>query len=402
MSARIGLYVAADRFACVVMRGQRVVWHAERTRLADEALETTLDGFLKEPSGAPFPRPALFVALGPSLAQAKLLSGLPPIDSSSVVRQLIEQNPSRFFLTTYPTAVVAEPMRRAGGWWAAVADASVVAAAHALCERRRWRFGGARPVAAVLNHALVSATGECVHWSDGVGCIDVTYGERGLVATARVESKAYQSPRLQPALDAALGVDAWRYSAAYGAAEARKSAPLAFQLLREGTVQPHNVTRRIGSVTALLLGAFIMLAVPAMLAARVRRQNEHALIALTKASAGVAKERFAAERVAASLKEVRAFVGGRRLVTPLLASLSTQLPESTAVVSLRLDTLGGTLVTLSPLGTAIVPAVGETPGVDGLQLSAPITREQLGPLELQRIAVRFRFKLARNVGPRRS
>jgi hypothetical protein len=79
-------------------------------------------------------------------------------------------------------------------------------------------------------------------------------------------------------------------------------------------------------------------------------------------------------------------------MTPLLSTLSVQLPESTAIVALRLDTLGGSLVALSPIGSELVSAVSTTPEVEALQLSAPITREVVGTTELQRTAMRFRFK----------
>ena len=98
------------------------------------------------------------------------------------------------------------------------------------------------------------------------------------------------------------------------------------------------------------------------------------------------------EQQQSALRQIRTFSTARRLLTPLLSSISLQLPESTAIVALRLDTLGGTLVALSPVGADLVAAVSTTPGIDAIQLSAPITREMAGPLELQRMALRFHYK----------
>ena len=380
----------------MVRTRQGIVWHAERERVGDTALAADLVCLLEGIRLKRFPRPSLFAALGPTLAQVKHLRELPPVDSPRVVRQLIEASPSRFFLAGDSVPVVAEPMRGTDGWWVAVADADVVAAIDALCERRGWRHGGVRPAEAVLPRALASTLGECsMKWSDGSTRVEVTVKDQRFIAITRARTQAVHSSESDCALDTPLenvGSGAWRLAAAYGAARADASAPLVLRLRREGEVSPQHVARRIASITLVMLGAAIMLAAPGVVATRSQEHDDRAIEALHASATEVARDRSATAQLASALRQVSAFAASRRLMTPLLSSLSEQLPESTAIIALRLDTLGGTIVTLSLPGTAIVSAVSDTPGLDGLQLSAPITSETIGPLDLQRIAVRFRFR----------
>lgn len=396
MSTRIGLYIGMDRLACVVLTRNRVVWHSARERSVDLPLSADLDDMLGELRPGRLARPALFATLGPALAQVKQLRGLPPVESPRVLKQLIEGSPSRFFLAAETTPIVATPMKTGGGWWAAVADAAAVSAIATLCARRSWRAGGTSPLAMVLKEALApEVEAESITWRDGDADIKAHYAKRQLISisrTRRVSDSALEShAELAPAL-MGLGNQAWQHAGAYAAARAGAAAPLQLHQRREDEANPRHVVRRGLTVAAVLVGLVVILAAPGTVAARVRAQNEHIMEGLKSSAAAVARDRYATQQVDGALRQVRAFAATRRLVTPLLSSLSTQLPESTAIINLRVDTLGGTVVTLSPLGTAIVAAVGNTPDVDGLQLSAPITREQVGPIELQRMAVRFRFK----------
>src|SRR5258708_19252201 len=131
---------------------------------------------------------------------------------------------------------------------------------------------------------------------------------------------------------------------------------------------------------------------PDIAAARARFQSERELGALRVDVALVAKDRAALDRQVSAMRQIRTFATSRQLLTPMLSAISLQLPESTAITALRIDTIGGTMVTLSPFGTALVSALSTTPGVETLQLSAPITREMIALLQLQRTAGRFPFQ----------
>jgi hypothetical protein len=396
MTMRIGLYVGGDRLAAVAVARRGIVWYAALERDEDSPLEIQVAELLRGIPTRRFIRPSVFIALGPAIAHVKLLRGLPPVAAPRVVRQLIEGTPSRFFLVGLTSPVVANPERCKDGWWVAVADASMVAALDGVCARRGLRQGGMRPVAALLDRALDSTlAGTRVHWLDGDVNVEIIRGDSGMASVQRTSAPWALSPALTSNLDGPLeklGADAWRFAGAYAAARAGASAPLMLRQQDMSGRRPRGIALRVASIGALVIGTAVTLAAPGILSAHARHQNDRAFDEMRAVASAVAKDRFALEQQQAALRQVRAFVESRRLLTPLLSALSVQLPESTAIVALRLDTLGGTLNALSPAGAELVQAVSGTPGVDGLQLNAPITRETVGSIELQRTALRFRFK----------
>ena len=395
MTMRIGLYVGADWLACVAVARQGIVWHGGAERVRETPLEIQLAGLLRGAPVGRLMRPAVFVALGPALAHVKQLHELPPVAAPRVIRQLIQGTPSRFFLVGDGSPVVADPRRSADGWWIAVTDATTIGAVQTACARRGLRLGGTRPAATLLHRALAAApSGARLNWVDGDVSLDIMCGEHGIASLRREPTRTGGAAEMTIGLDAPLeqlGTDAWRFAGAYAAARAGSSAPLLLRQPGDGSQRSRRMALRVASIVAVAVGSMVMLAAPGVAAARARGRNDRAFDALRAAASSVARERIALEQQQAALRQIGAFVANRRLITPLLSALSMQLPESTAIVALRLDTLGGTFIALSPVGAALVPAVSSMPSVEGLQLSAPITRETIGPLELQRTALRFRF-----------
>ena len=396
MTMRVGIYVGADWLAGVAVSRQGVVWHAVLQRTSDSSLYVRLSQLLDDIPVGRFARTQIFVALGPALTHVKQLRTLPPIAAPRVLRQLIEAAPSRFFLAEDAAPVVADPVRSAEGWWVAVADAKTIAAVDAACARGGMRGMGARPASTLLDAALaVPTNGTRIAWCDGDIALDIVCGDRG-IASIRRESVRSRGPDVPASpLDGPLeriGGDAWRCAAAYAAARAGSAAPLKLRRRDDGHRTRYQTVRGVVVVASLVASGGVMLAAPGVVAARVRRENDREFTLVRAKAAAVAKHRVAVERQQSALGQIRTFSTSRRLLTPLLSSLSLQLPESTAIVALRLDTLGGALVALSPVGTDVAAAVSTTPGIDAIQLSAPITREMVGPLELQRMGLRFRFK----------
>ena len=396
MTMRVGIYVGADWLAGVAVSRQGVVWHAVLQRTSDTSLDSHLSHLLDDIPVKRFARAQIFVALGPALAHVKQLRALPPIAAPRVLRQLIEAAPSRFFLADYTAPVVADPVRSAEGWWVAVADAKTIAAVDAACGRRGMRHMGARPAATLLDAALATpANGTRIAWCDGDIALDIVCGDRSIASIRRVSASSggpdVPAARLDGPLEQ-IGDDAWSCAGAYAAARAGTAAPLRLRRTDDGHRSPYQSVRRVVSVGSLVASVAMMLAAPSVVAARVLRENEREFVLVRAKASAVEKDRAVVKQQQFALRQIRTFSTARRLFTPLLASLSLQLPESTAIVALRLDTLGGALVALSPVGTDVVAAVSTTPAIGAIQLSAPITRETVGPLELQRMSLRFRFK----------
>jgi hypothetical protein len=88
----------------------------------------------------------------------------------------------------------------------------------------------------------------------------------------------------------------------------------------------------------------------------------------------------------AAIDTLAAFAVSGRSVVDLLATLSARLPAPSAIVSLRFDRQGVTFVALTPVGTAVLPALAELEGVSSTQLVGAVTRESIDGQEVQRVA----------------
>jgi len=75
----------------------------------------------------------------------------------------------------------------------------------------------------------------------------------------------------------------------------------------------------------------------------------------------------------------------------MLSEIAQSIPESTAILSLRADTIGGTLVTLSRRAADIVPQLREVSAIQGSQIFGAAMRETQGTAALERATIRFTF-----------
>jgi hypothetical protein len=94
-------------------------------------------------------------------------------------------------------------------------------------------------------------------------------------------------------------------------------------------------------------------------------------------------------RVTAALDEVAAFDASRRPATTLLAELTRALPDGAAMVALRIDSAGGSLVAVAPRAPAVLMPLERVPGIRAPEIVGPVTREVLGGREVERVTVRF-------------
>lgn len=397
MSVRIGLYVGHDYLAALVLGRRGIDWSRTLERGSDGTIQEQLRAILLEVPRQRRIRTSVWVAVGPTMAQVKCLRSLPPLASPESVRQLVEGAPAKYFVATGTDASVTAPMRDPQGWWVAVASGDLIGAIGETCAKCGFRIGGVRPIAAVLAHALATPhAAATIPWIDGGLSLEVTAMNTTPVAAnyrAAQQDERIAVPALNPALQG-LGTDAWMLAGAFAAARAGHLAPLQFRYatdVRSRTKQRMFRAAAIGLV-ALAMGA--AMAGPGLAANRERDRSEAALRQLSGSASVALAERSALDRRRATLKQLHAFAASRRSVTSFLSALTMELPDSTAIVTLRLDTLGGTVVLLSPPAAAVLASVSAAPGVVGLQLTAPITREAVGPLELRRMALRFKFSRA--------
>ena len=98
MSVSVGISIGAREVRAVVLRNGRVA-AATEAELAPG--DTLADAVAEVLAGAPvprFPRPAVVAALGPSRAQVRRVTGLPPVKDPRVLAEILREGTSRFFL----------------------------------------------------------------------------------------------------------------------------------------------------------------------------------------------------------------------------------------------------------------------------------------------------------------
>jgi Tfp pilus assembly protein PilN len=88
-------------------------------------------------------------------------------------------------------------------------------------------------------------------------------------------------------------------------------------------------------------------------------------------------------------RETARFLSGRRYVTELLGSLATTLPESTSIVSLEADSVGGVMTLLSVDVGETTTSLLETAFFKDVSLEGTVRTETMNSSRLERATLRF-------------
>jgi hypothetical protein len=293
-------------------------------------------------------------AIGPCAAQVKRIAGVPVTADDRALTDAVRLNSQRFFLGNGSPLLTSNVVRREGALWCAAIEEPVVAALAEACRVAGVSF---------------------------LGCVPST--------TTRIEA-------------AALGANAQRFAAAYGAAIGGARSPF---LIDPGAEL--RVTRRRRVVRASLVVSFLVAsagialapAFRAILRERAATARLHELAARSAAPLAAMRDLATAAEV---VRQVNAFASSRRSTVALLGSLSQMLPDSTAIVSFHMDSVGGTLVALTPVGGAILPDISRATGIVSAEITGAVTRETVGGAPVQRLVTSFRFVRPRAAKPAHS
>ncbi len=378
--------------------------------------------------------PAVHVALSPAFVQVKRLSGLPPVADDAVLAGIVRENLGQFFvkgavplLTGGVRRVLARPATDATDRAATAGNAAAVEAPDAssaettawaaayvspvvcdvirACVAARLPFGSVAPAAVVLGSAC---RGSEVRWEDGAMAFAAEYVDGALAVlqrrprgrSAEDADAGHAAPdRWDPALDV-LGPEGASYAAAFGAARHRGRDPVSLVPRHRGmrrlaaacapaarpALRPVPRARLILAGAACALGVASAAAAPGVAAVRAEHRAADALRALGPARARAAAAEAMGVRAAAVLDALAPFDAGRRSPTVLLAQLARDLPTGAAVVDVRLDSAGGTLVALTPHAGDLVRAVEHLPDVAGAELVGSLVRER-DPTEVAPVPV---------------
>jgi len=315
------------------------------------------------------------VVLGPAWAQVRVLEGLPPLDDARRIESLVQLNHDAFFPRRGAGAPAIRVARRDNVTIGVAYDHGALAAAV-----NGLRHGGCR-VAYVLPTPCalpaVVRNGE-IDWCDADDQFRLAYNDGFLTSISRSTGDAipneYDDAVAAALLDRHRRVPlAWRSEPTAAAARRRRIAEIAasaatcvLSLALAASASGLRARHDIGANAR----ALAVLQAPSVAASRMVADLRHARIIDDRAA------RFAAER-------------GR--VTLILADLARALPESTAIVMMRLDSLGGSFTIVGRGVTSVLPAISRVPNIADPRLVGSITRES-GAAQLGRAAFRFRIR----------
>lgn len=383
---RIGIAVGSDRIRAVAVRGGRVVAATEAEIGPGEGLDDAVGEILASVPVRRFLRPRVTVALGPSRAQTRRLTGLPPLDDRRVLAQLIREGSSKFFLRNgHPLLTTGVRVEEPGTVWAAALDEPAARAAEAGCRAAGLAVDAFVPSVVALARALED--GRHV-WADGAAAAEVEIAGGALTGVRRVASTDGEA-RPVAAL-AVLGEHAWRFADAYGAALLPAAEPLAVRRgeggRRREDVPPWRLALAGTAAVLALSGAAVAPAWRAMQAEDAAAARLATIQGKRRAAADAERE---LQRVTAALREVAAFDSLRRSPLLALADLARALPEGSALVSVRADSAGGSIVALAPRAAAVLVPLEKVPEIGAAEIVGPVTSELAAGRQVERLTVRF-------------
>jgi hypothetical protein len=403
---RIGLGIGRGAIRGVVVRRGRVIWSG-MTAIADgEDLRPAIVRTLREIPRSRWRPRRVVVAVGPSSTQVKHLTSLPPTRNERLLSQAVAANAGRFFLRNgIPLRVtdVRLDLTDAGGVWVGAMETPVVAAIESACRECRIRYDGAVPAVSVVGTALAPVEGERqVTWIDDDVVAALVIDRDCLVRTRRVASNDGPAEDPPAVVAAIADIGGWDLAGAYGAAVVDlRRAPLLRPSTDEARRRRNAVLRRGALGVMVGITALATLFAPGLVAARTQRAASVTLTRLAPRQRQVAETHATLAGVTKVLERTSAFRGDRPAMTRFLSAITEAIPESTAIVMLRVDSVGGNVLALSLKGAEVLSAVRQIAGVSFAQITAPLTRETIEGAEVERVSIRFQFPRRAKPAPAR-
>jgi hypothetical protein len=395
MTTRIGIELRESEICAVMVRRGVLRWHARAPLSGLHELSDCMDTLLASAPRRRLLRRQLHVALGPGRSQVKRLEGLPSVDHRSELTRFLRENAESLFLRTSSAMAIPDVHVNAdGASWGAALDCAAVMTVVAAARRHRAHVRLVLPTVAAFGWQVRSTR---FVLSDADHHVELTTDGSELLSVRRVREAAPPPPL--PAALQALGEDALDYVGAFAAATSTGRAPLSWIPGESpGRASGMRRARLVASSVALALACAAAASAPAVRAAAfIHRETTSAMRART-IELEAARAESELRRTALVLSAVDAFDSRRGQIPRMLGQLSQTLPESTALVSFRIDSIEGSFVAVAPHVTDLLNELTAVDEITAVKLVGSVTREMLGGVRVERATVRFRRP---HVGSRR-
>lgn len=390
-SSRLGIAVRARSVAAVLVRGERCVWQSHVSFDQSESVSGAIARLLSAMPPARVGRRRVVVAIGPHAVQTKRLHGLRDVARQRQLVAAVRENVDAMFLQREGVLVVPSILQtQDGATIAAAFELELLGEIAAVLRAKKLRLVTATPTVVAL---AALAPNDSFDWSDEDERLHMLVISRGgelhdvrrLLDTALATTDA-GSPAAFIAAQAMSD-----YVDAYAAAVLRRRPTLGWRPERDPRhstmLNRFGVAAAAASVTLAMSSAFLA---PGLRARDVARRSDAALARTRDQRLELARLDGQLRRATDILDRVERFRAQRGGLTLLLGALSDALPESTAIVSLRVDTLEASFVSLAAHAVDVLPQLGGVSGIMVPRLVGPVTREMVGTTRLERATFRFR------------
>ncbi len=370
----------ASLHALLFDRRRNVVWHANAELSDAGALANAVSTLLLAAASKARGRPVVAL-LGCAHAQLKMITGLPQIADVGVLTRIIGETPRRFFAVGGIATVTGLAERDENNRvWCAAYDRAIVDEIVTGVAAARLRLAAVVPILAFAPAYL--ANGETVYIDDNTEVVaHVEHGRLAAITRRRRPTEA--------AIDAEQLAE--QESIELAAARcATTTHPLAWRPAPAGSFGGHGRRLAVLSAAAVTLALIASLAGTAG-AIRAGSAASARLVNLGDAPRQLATATAALQQTTSSIEQIEHFAESRRSICKLLRDITKALPDSTAITTLRVDSIGVALTAVSPHVADIVPALTSVSGAVMPQLAGAATREMIGGARLERATLRFRF-----------
>jgi hypothetical protein len=387
-AASLGVAVHRETMAAVLVRAGRVESVVERARDVTVRSADDLRSLLAMVPRRRWTRYRITIAAGLDIAQVRDLEGLPKSHDLALLSRIVRESTSSFFLDPHGDLCATGLVRASDGRLTGAAFARTVVAELASALRSMgFTRVRALPTAVALSLVLEQGTHVLV---DGDTAVELTVARDDAVRSRRLHrADAVAGLRVAERFDEHSTRSAASL-AALGAAVAAWHSKLAWY----PGEPPARIARRarirfVASIALVFAAALSALLAPGVRAATFTRHASAELQHLERMHLDVQHAEAEVAATVARLQPIDELRAHRGMLTLLVGEIARALPESTAILTLRIDSLGGTLTVLATHATDVLPQLAELRNIASVRIVGPVTRETVAGAQLERATIRF-------------
>lgn len=399
VSNGLGIAVGALEIRTVLVRRRAIEWHGVAPISGVHNIGIALRDLLLTAPRLDR-RTRVTVAVSPEWVQVKSLLGRPAVKPARLARQLLRENQRAFFLCKGSAAIIVESELSKAAVWGAAFDRDVI---DQVTQALRVTRAAGRLAAPAVVAIAAAFPNQSVVWSDGEHCFEIEGNRDGIRRVERIPRRSASGSSNLPAALEYLDYDAIRFLDAYAAAVAPRKLVLSWQLSSDAS-RTQVWARMRGAAAVVALSASMAFAAlgPAYRARSLTRMAERELDRNRLVRLELARNEGELRRVTQVLNHVELFRGQRGRVTRVLGELAESIPESTAILTLHVDSLEGAFTAIAPHVADVLPELVNVRDVIAPRIVGSVTHEVVGGVSVERASFRFRRSVASAGAPRRA